>query len=53
MIWRRRLPSLFRFLFVLGLIAAVIYGGMIALVSFVKVQPREMIQTIVLPKPSK
>jgi hypothetical protein len=47
------LPSLFRFLFVLGLLAALVYGGMIALVAFVKVQPREMTQTVNLPKPPK
>jgi hypothetical protein len=47
------LPSLFRFLFVIGLLAAMVYGGMIALVSYVKVQPREMTQTITLPKPPK
>ncbi|WP_158816205.1 histidine kinase [Methylocapsa sp. S129] len=47
------MPSLFRFLFVLALIAGLIYGGMVALVAFVKVQPREMTQTIALPKPPK
>ena len=47
------MPSLFRFLFVLGLLAALVYGGMIALVTFVKVEPREMTQTITLPKPPK
>jgi hypothetical protein len=47
------LPSLFRFLFALGLIAALIYGGMIALVAYVQVQPREMTQTIPIPKPPK
>ena len=47
------MPSLFRFLFVLGVIAALIYGGMIALVTFVQVQPRDMTQTIQLPKPGK
>ena len=47
------MPSLFRFLFVLGLLAALVYGGMISLVAFVKVQPREMTQTVHLPKPPK
>jgi len=46
-------PSLFRFLLVLGLLAALVYGGMVALVTFVQVQPREMTQTVVLPKPAK
>jgi len=39
-------PSLFRFLFVIGLIAGLVYGAMIALVTFVEPQPREMTQTI-------
>lgn len=47
------MPSLFRFLLVIGLLAALVYGGMIALVAFVEVQPREMTQTITLPKPQK
>lgn len=40
------MPSLFRFLLVIGLLAGLIYGGMIALVTFVEPQPREMSQTI-------
>ena len=36
-----------------GLIAALIYGGMIALVAYVQVQPREMTQTVPIPKPAK
>jgi hypothetical protein len=47
------LPSLFRFLFVVGLLAAMVYGGMVALVAFVKVEPREITQTVPLPKPPK
>jgi hypothetical protein len=39
-------PSLFRFLFVICLIAGLVYGAMIALVTFVEPQPREMSQTI-------
>ena len=50
---RRVLPSLFRFLMVIGIIAALIYGGMLALVAFVKVEPREMTQTVPLTKPAK
>jgi hypothetical protein len=47
------LPSLFRFVFVLGVLAALVYGGMIALVTFVQVQPREMTQIVPIPKPPK
>jgi len=47
------LPSLFRFLLIVGVLAALVYGGMLALVSFVKVQPREITQTVPLNKPAK
>lgn len=40
------MPSLVRFLVVIGVLAALVYGAMIALVSFVTPQPREMTQTI-------
>ena len=36
------MPSLIRLIVVLGLIAGAIYGGMIALVTFVDPNPREM-----------
>jgi len=39
-------PSLIRFLVIAGILAGLIYGGMIALVTFVEPQPREMTQTI-------
>jgi hypothetical protein len=39
-------PTLFRFLVFIAVIAAIIFGGMIALVTFVEPQPREMTQTI-------
>jgi hypothetical protein len=41
-----RVPSLIRFLFIVGVLAGLVYGGMIALVTFVEPQPREMIQGI-------
>ena len=42
--WRRcgPMPSLIRLLVVLGLIGAVIYGGMVALVVLVEPRQREM-----------
>ncbi len=43
------MPTLFRLLFVLGLLAALVYGAMIALVTFIQPQPRDIIQTITLP----
>lgn len=40
------LPSLFRFLFVVGVLAGIVYAGMWALVTFVEPQPREMSKTL-------
>jgi hypothetical protein len=40
------MPSLFRFLAVVGLIAGVIYGAIFALANFVNPKPREMTLTI-------
>jgi hypothetical protein len=39
-------PSLIRFLIIAGILAGLVYGGMIALVTFVEPQPREMTQVI-------
>jgi len=39
-------PSLIRFLLLAGILAGIVYGAMIALVTFVEPQPREMSQTI-------
>jgi hypothetical protein len=39
-------PSLIKFLLLAGILAGIVYGGMIALVTFVEPQPREMSQTI-------
>ena len=47
------MPSLIRFLVVIAIIAGLVYGGMIALVSFVEPQPREMIQTLPANKLNK
>ncbi|MGO8737456.1 histidine kinase [Rhodoblastus sp.] len=40
------MPSLLRFLFVIGLLAGVAFVGMAALVAFVEPQPREMSQPL-------
>lgn len=40
------MPSLFRFLMVVGIIAGVIYGAIFALANFVNPKPREMTVTI-------
>jgi len=39
-------PTLIRFLVIIGILAGLAYAGMIALVTFVEPQPREMIQVI-------
>jgi len=43
-------PTLFRYLVIIGVLAALVYGGMVALVANVKVQPREMTQIVAIPK---
>ncbi len=40
------MPSLFRFLTVVGILAGVSYGVVFALANFVNPKPREMIVTI-------
>ncbi|MGH6934844.1 MAG: histidine kinase [Methylocella sp.] len=40
------MPSLIKFLLLAGILAGIVYGAMIALVTFVEPQPREMSQTI-------
>jgi len=43
-------PTLIRFLVIVGILAGLVYGGMIALVTLVKVEPREMSQSVEIPK---
>lgn len=43
------MPTLFRLLFVVGLIAALAYGAMVAMVTFVHPEPHEITQTVRLP----
>ena len=44
------MPTLFRFLFIVGVLAGLAYAGMIALVANVKLEPREMTEIVTLPK---
>lgn len=39
-------PTLFRFIAFLAILAGIIFGGMVALVTFVEPQPREMIEIV-------
>jgi hypothetical protein len=43
---RSAMPSLFRFLFVVAILAGLVYGAMYALATMVAPQPREMSVTI-------
>lgn len=39
-------PTLFKFLTFLAVVAGLVYGGMIALVTFVQPEPREMVEVV-------
>jgi hypothetical protein len=39
-------PSLIKFLTIVGVLAGLVFAGMVALVSFVEPQPREMTQML-------
>ncbi len=43
------MPSLFRFLFIVGTIAGLVYLGMVALVTYVTPQPHEIVETVPIP----
>jgi hypothetical protein len=43
-------PTLFRLLFMIGLVVALAYGAMIAIVTFVQPVQREITQSVPLPK---
>jgi hypothetical protein len=49
----RRLPTLIRFVIVVGVLAALVYGGLFYLATEVKIPPHEITQTIELPKAPK
>ncbi|HKH80153.1 MAG TPA: hypothetical protein VKA03_00795 [Methylovirgula sp.] len=40
------MPSLFRFIVTVGLLVALVYGAMLALVTFVTPEPHEITQTL-------
>ncbi len=46
-------PSLFRFLFIIGALAGLVYLGMLALVTFVAPQPHQIVETIPLSRLNK
>ena len=47
------MPSLIRFIVIAAALAGLIYGGMVALVANVKVEPREMTQIVPIPRAPK
>lgn len=47
------MPTLFRFLFIVCLLAGLAYGAMLALVTFVQPQPRPMTQILPASKLNK
>jgi hypothetical protein len=51
--WECRVPTLFRLLVVVGLLVALAYGAMVAMVTFLHPQQREMSQVIAIPKLAK
>ena len=44
------MPTLIRLIVLIAVLAGLVYGGMIALVQMVKVQPREMTEIVTIPK---
>ena len=47
------MPTLFRLLVIVALLVAAVYGAMLAMVTFLQPQPREITQTIALPTTTK
>lgn len=43
---RRPVPTLFRFIVFTAFVTGLVFGGMVALVTFVKPEPREMVETV-------
>ena len=39
-------PAILRFLLIIGVVVGLVWGAMVALVSFVQPEPREMTQTL-------
>ncbi len=40
------MPTLFRFIAVLAILGGLVFGGMVALVTFVQPEPREISETV-------
>ena len=44
------MPTLIRLIVMIAVLVGLVYGGMIALVQMVKVQPRETTEIVTIPK---
>jgi hypothetical protein len=51
--WAQVMPSLFRFLATVGIVAGLVYGGMLALAYWVDPKPREITVSVPPEKFSK
>ncbi len=43
---RSAVPTLFKFVAFLAIVAGLVFGGMVALVAFVKPEPREIVEIV-------
>lgn len=44
------MPTLIRLIVIVAVLVGLVYGGMVALVAMVKVQPREMTEIVKIPR---
>ncbi len=49
----KTMPTLFRLLSVIAVAVGIVYGAMLAIVTFVAPQPREIVQAVALPQASE
>ena len=47
------MPTLFRLLLVIGIVVALVWGAMLAMVTFMQPHPREITRELMLPAKSK
>jgi hypothetical protein len=51
--WETGVPSLFRFLFIIGTLAGLVYLGIYALANFVTPQPHQITETVPIKRLNK
>lgn len=47
------MPTLFRLLFVIGILVALVWGAMLAMVTYLKPQPRPIEHSVTVPSARK